>query len=50
MGTLIEDKSLIDKLYVFKERREAGRLLAEKLKLYKGSNTLVKAIPAGSVP
>jgi predicted phosphoribosyltransferase len=40
----------MDKLYVFKDRREAGRRLAEKLEQYKGSNTLVMAIPAGGVP
>lgn len=50
MGTLIEDRSLTDKLYAFKERRVAGRRLAEKLKRYKGSNALVMAIPAGGVP
>ncbi len=50
MSTLIEDTSLMDKLYVFKDRREAGRRLAEKLMRYKGSNTMVMAIPAGGVP
>ena len=50
MGTLIEDMSLMDRLYVFKDRREAGRRLAERLMRYKGSNTLVMAIPAGGVP
>ncbi|MCD4668853.1 MAG: phosphoribosyltransferase [Actinomycetia bacterium] len=50
MSTLIEDRSLMDKLYVFKDRREAGRRLARKLMRYKGSNTMVMAIPAGGVP
>ena len=50
MGILIEDTPLMDKISVFKDRREAGRRLAEKLKRYKGSNTLVMAIPAGGVP
>jgi len=50
VSTLIEDTSLMDKLYVFKDRREAGRRLAEKLMRYKGSNTMVMAIPAGGVP
>jgi putative phosphoribosyl transferase len=50
VGTLIEDTSLMNKLYVFKDRGEAGRRLAEKLKRYEGSNTMVMAIPAGGVP
>lgn len=50
MGTLIEDTPLMDKLRVFTDRREAGRRLAEKLMHYKGSSSIVMAIPAGGVP
>lgn len=34
----------------FKNREEAGRLLAEKLKAYKNQDALVIAIPRGGVP
>ena len=34
----------------FQNRDEAGRLLAEKLKEYKGTNSIVLAIPRGGVP
>jgi len=38
------------RLYVFKDRFHAGRLLAEKLKRYERSDAYVLAIPAGGVP
>lgn len=50
MGKLTEEISLRNKVYVFKDRKEAGRLLAEKLKNYKDSNGIVFAIPSGGVP
>lgn len=50
MGKLIEEISLRDKPYVFEDRNEAGRLLAEKLIEYKGSVSIVFAIPSGGVP
>ncbi len=34
----------------FKNRREAGRLLAERLGVYKGKDVIVLAIPMGGVP
>ena len=50
MGKLIEEISLRDKPYVFEDRNEAGRLLAEKLMKYKGSDSIVFGIPSGGVP
>lgn len=50
MGNLIEEISFRDKLYVFEHRREAGRLLAEKLVKYKDSDGIVLGIPSGGMP
>ena len=49
MGKLIEDRSLRDKLFVFKDRKEAGMLLAKSLSGYKGTGSIVLAIPSGGV-
>lgn len=50
MNKLIEEISSRDKLYVFEDRKEAGRLLAEKLIKYKSSDSMVFGIPSGGVP
>lgn len=50
MGELIEEVSLSDKYHVFEDRMEAGHRLSEKLVKYKGSDSIVLAIPAGGVP
>lgn len=50
MGGLIEEISLRNKLYVFRDRKEAGRLLAKKLMKFKGSESMIFAIPSGGVP
>ena len=50
MSSLIEDWSLRDKMRVFKDRKEAGRLLAQRLSGYKDVNGIVLAIPSGGVP
>ena len=50
MQRLIEDASLRDKLYVFKDRKEAGRFLAQRLLGYKDTDGIVFAIPSGGVP
>ncbi len=50
MGELIEENSLRDKRYVFTDRRDAGRLLSRKLLKYKGSDSMILAIPSGGVP
>lgn len=47
---MIEEISLRDKLLVFEDRKEAGRLLAGKLAKYKGSDGIVLGIPSGGVP
>jgi predicted phosphoribosyltransferase len=50
MGKLLEDPALRDKVYVFKDRTMAGRLLADRLLDYRGKGVRVFAIPAGGVP
>jgi len=50
MSNLIEDRSLRDKMRVFKDRKEAGWLLAQKLSGYKDVNGIVLGIPSGGVP
>jgi predicted phosphoribosyltransferase len=50
MGKLLEDPALRDRVYVFKDRAMAGRLLASRLSDYRGQTVRVFAIPAGGVP
>jgi predicted phosphoribosyltransferase len=49
-GRLIEDISLRDKRRVFKDRTEAGKLLALRLKEESIGEGIVLAIPSGGVP
>lgn len=37
-------------MYVFKDRKEAGRLLAENLIKYKSSDSIIFGIPSGGIP
>lgn len=52
MQTIIEEKDLRNKNYVFADREDAGELLARKLKPYLESllAPIVLAIPSGGVP
>ncbi len=50
MENIVENSSLRNATYVFKDRREAGILLAGLLTGYGGSNAIVLAIPSGGVP
>jgi putative phosphoribosyl transferase len=50
VGTLFEDQNLRNRGYVFQDRAEAGRLLAEVLSSSVPPDTLVLAVPAGGVP
>ena len=50
MGSLVEDRRLRDKRYVFADRRDAGKLLSGNLLKYKGTDALILAIPSGGVP
>ncbi len=50
MQRFIEEISLRDKVYVFKDRKEAGMLLGRKLSGYKGIDGIVLGIPSGGVP
>lgn len=50
MGELIEDIALRGRSFVFRDRPEAGKFLAEVLLDYEASDAIVLAIPAGGVP
>lgn len=50
MGKLVEDTHLRQRSFVFKNRAEAGQLLAAGLREFESSGALVLAIPAGGVP
>jgi len=48
---IIEEPALRERLHVFRDRFQAGSLLAQKLREYCGKeNVIVLAIPAGGVP
>ena len=48
---IIEDPALRERVFVFRDRFEAGKLLADKLREYAGkANVVVLAVPAGGVP
>ncbi|MGC9443569.1 MAG: phosphoribosyltransferase, partial [Candidatus Methanospirareceae archaeon] len=49
-GTVLEDPRLRDRRFVFEDRAHAGRLLADKLRAYQGTDTYIVGIPAGGVP
>ena len=50
MGELFEDRGLRNRTYVFKDRTDAGRLLAKKISSLVKPDSLVLAIPAGGIP
>ncbi len=50
MAIIIEDKSLRSKVKVFRDRQEAGKLLASRLSSYRKGRAIVLAIPSGGVP
>jgi putative phosphoribosyl transferase len=50
MGNIIEDKNLHNKSFVFEDRADAGRRLSQFLSEYKGSDSIILAIPSGGVP
>ncbi|MGC2691705.1 MAG: hypothetical protein WA228_03350, partial [Desulfobaccales bacterium] len=50
MGRLSEEPHLRNRLRVFKDRADAGRLLAERLLAWRGRKPHLFAIPAGGVP
>ena len=47
---IIDLSQLRDKIRVFDDRFDAGRKLAEMLSVYKNSNAIILALPAGGVP
>ena len=50
MGKLIDDPALRNRVYVFRNRSDAGRRLARYLEKFKGQTVPLFAIPAGGVP
>ncbi|VUT26750.1 MAG: Phosphoribosyl transferase domain protein [Candidatus Methanolliviera sp. GoM_asphalt] len=50
MAEIIEDRSLRNKISVFRDRSHAGELLSEWLEDYREKDACVLAIPAGGVP
>jgi predicted phosphoribosyltransferase len=50
MSALREDSALRDRVSVFEDRRDAGKLLAERLVMYKDADGIVFAVPSGGVP
>jgi len=50
MYQVTEELGLRDREHVFRDRRDAGILLAEMLREYGGGNAYILAIPAGGVP
>ncbi|MFA6055710.1 MAG: phosphoribosyltransferase family protein [Thermodesulfovibrionales bacterium] len=50
MSKLIEDRSFRDEVHVFKDRKEAGILLAKTLSDYRGVDGIVLGVPSGGVP
>jgi predicted phosphoribosyltransferase len=49
MVEIIEDKNLRNKIFVFQDRKDAGKRLSDFLLAYKGTDSIVLAIPAGGV-
>jgi predicted phosphoribosyltransferase len=49
MVEIIEDKNLRNKTFVFQDRKDAGKRLSDFLLAYKGTDSIVLAIPAGGV-
>ncbi|MFQ6077458.1 MAG: phosphoribosyltransferase [Candidatus Bathyarchaeia archaeon] len=47
---IFDEPQLRFKRHVFKDRDHAGKLLAEKLRAYRGLDVIVLAIPSGGVP
>lgn len=47
---ILYEKSLTNMIYVFEDREDAGRMLAKKLKSFKGKEPIILAIPSGGLP
>jgi adenine/guanine phosphoribosyltransferase-like PRPP-binding protein len=50
MGTIVEDRELRQKRFVFRDRADAGRQLLRLMGTHRGKNTIVLAIPSGGLP
>jgi len=49
-GQIVDSDELRDREAVFVDRQEAGKVLAELLAGYRGSDAIILAIPSGGVP
>jgi predicted phosphoribosyltransferase len=49
-ATVVEDSSLRNRSGVFEDREDAGAHLADALKMFRGRDAIVLAIPSGGVP
>ena len=49
-ATIIEDPGIRDKIGVFRDRDDAGEVLAKGLEQFRGTDSIVLAIPSGGVP
>ena len=47
---ILYENSLTNMIYVFEDREDAGRMLAKKLKSFKGKGPIILAIPSGGLP
>lgn len=47
---ILYEKTLTNMIYVFEDREDAGRMLAKKLKSFKGKGPIILAIPSGGLP
>ena len=47
---VIENKTLSNRLGVYRDRNDAGECLAKALKDFRGADALILAIPSGGVP
>lgn len=45
-----EQKALRNRTHVYRDRSEAGAVLAELLELYRATDTIILGIPAGGIP
>jgi len=50
MGIIVEERALHNRIFVFKDRYDAGKRLSEKLLPYQNTDSIILSIPSGGVP
>jgi len=50
LGKIVEISDLRDQVRIFRNRDHAGRVVAEMLEEYRGTDTTILAVPSGGVP